>query len=496
MGYFLRTFLFFKIFSVFVLQAGVQDRSIPPDTLELRLSDCFEQALAYNFSVQKTVLNIREAKQNLNTSKLAFTPFLRGRSGLNQNWGRSVDPTSNLFVSRQNTAVSLNMNAGLNLGRGLQRLSEVKRARVQLQMAELDAESIRYNTVISVLSQYLDILLSESLWKNEIFKLENIQNNLNIFKERVKIGEITESDFLKILSQEGTGEVQVILRENEYKMGLLQLKQAYQIPLGQEIRLDPISLNLSLSEYTEYNLDSLYQVGKESHPRLERARMKLEEARIQLQISRHQFFPSFEITGGLRSNYSSVANRPRFGRGESVFTYPVLGYLTEDPSQTVTIPQEISPPIQLSPDFPIWDQLNQNLSYGVGASMSIPIYDQGTKTATLQRSRLNQQRALIEWKEEENRFRVEIERALQQLQLSQKLCRATERSLALSKLTFQEIEKKYLLGSATQNEYEISLNELFQARGEHLRSQYTLVFREKILQFYQNPRTIPTLSPP
>src|SRR6186713_3288860 len=66
---------------------------------EWTLERCIAYALDHNISIQQNVLNERLAALTLKQSQLSQIPNVNTNLGYGKSYGRSVDPTTNLFVN-------------------------------------------------------------------------------------------------------------------------------------------------------------------------------------------------------------------------------------------------------------------------------------------------------------------------------------------------------------------------------------------------------------
>ena len=458
----------------------------PKDTLKIDLMGCLKRAFEMNFAVRRAKLDKTQSRQSRTQTYLSLSPSLSARLGGNTNWGRSIDPTSNQFITRNNRSASVGLSSAINLGNGLQKLREVQNARLQVNIQELGVRAAQYNIFLNISAQYLDVLLAESLVRNSRYKLENIRHQLDRAKKLLSAGTVNALEVRRFESQKASAEADLVRDENQYLTALLTLKQSLQIAYDWPVQVVPEPLSaLESYVYGSELLEDTYEVAKSNHPVIQRVKLQVRSADLQLRMARNDFLPALSLSGNLRSNYSSAADRPRLGPGQVVREPVVLGYLTEDPSQTVTLLQSRVERPEIYPNYPLLDQIEGNLSYGFGISLSIPIYDQWRTPVSVQRQLIAKRKAEISVREEENKLRREIENAYQNALASWKLYQASQKSQRLSELTFSEVENKYRVGQAFQNEYEIALNNLYQARTSYLQSQYTLLFRQKILDFYQ-----------
>ena len=68
--------------------------------LELSLEECIEIALENNLQLKRSIINERLQKVGYNQSILQQTPTLNVFSNYGNNYGRSIDPTTNTFINK------------------------------------------------------------------------------------------------------------------------------------------------------------------------------------------------------------------------------------------------------------------------------------------------------------------------------------------------------------------------------------------------------------
>ena len=73
-------------------------------SLELDLQQCIEIALENNLQLKRSAINYEIQEVSYTQSKLQQTPSLNIFSNYGNNWGRSVDPTTNTFLSPMNSS--------------------------------------------------------------------------------------------------------------------------------------------------------------------------------------------------------------------------------------------------------------------------------------------------------------------------------------------------------------------------------------------------------
>ena len=65
------------------------------------LRECVDYALDNNLTIQRTLYGIEGSEVNVKQSKWSMAPTLNFGGSYNNAWGRSIDPTTNLFTTER-----------------------------------------------------------------------------------------------------------------------------------------------------------------------------------------------------------------------------------------------------------------------------------------------------------------------------------------------------------------------------------------------------------
>ena len=100
-------------FSMMKAQTDVKER--------WSLEDCIEYALDNNLTVMQSEYNVDNSEVQFSQSKANMYPSANMGGSLTNLWGRSIDPTTNLFANQQIQSLGLNLRADYTLYGGSQR---------------------------------------------------------------------------------------------------------------------------------------------------------------------------------------------------------------------------------------------------------------------------------------------------------------------------------------------------------------------------------------
>ena len=120
--------------------------------------------------------------------------------------------------------------------------------------------------------------------------------------------------------------------------------------------------------------------------------------------------------------------------------------------------------------------------------MSIPIYNRGMTSSAAQRAKIGISQSKIEVKETRDRVRQLVESAYTSARNAQKNYEAATRSLTATQAAFDNTQKRYTVGAATNLEL-ASAKTLFEnAQRIWTTSKYTYILNMKVLDFYMGKK--------
>jgi len=204
-----------------------------------------------------------------------------------------------------------------------------------------------------------------------------------------------------------------------------------------------------------------------------------------LKISRSGRYPSININSSLSTNYSSFADRQRdFYNGFESKSIPI-GFLTNDPSQTVSTLTSVPVVTGSDDNFTITEQWKDYLSKQLTISLSIPLFNGFQVSSNIQRSKVNKRLTELNVLESKNQLRQSIETSYNDALAASKTFIASKKQVEALEESFRVVKTQYNLGVVNFTDYQVSNNNLVRAKSDMLRSKYDYIVKLKILDFYQ-----------
>ena len=134
------------------------------------------------------------------------------------------------------------------------------------------------------------------------------------------------------------------------------------------------------------------------------------------------------------------------------------------------------------------DQFNDNAFQSFGFNLTVPIFTRWSIQYQIDRSRLQTERANTELKRIKDQLKQDVETAYADVLAASNSYEANKRTVTARRESFKYAEQRFELGVINSVEYNTIKNDLRRAESDMLRSKFDLVFKSKILDFFQGKR--------
>jgi len=440
------------------------------------LEKCVTHAIEKSLQVEGSRISLKSTEIDITQAYHGRYPNLSASTNVGWNFGRTIDPTRNEFITETffNNGFSLNSNVLLfNSGR----INNTIQQTLSNNKASLkDLEQTKRDISLNVATLYLNILFAKE-------NLINAENQLNLTKEQllqlnkqIAVGNRPENDKLDLEAQIATNEQSIIEAINNLTINMLNLKQL--LRLDPDYNMDivapgelPISTDPDLVSFSE-----IYQTALNNQASVAANELRLKSAQLGEKIAKAEFLPTIGAGGNLRTNYSN--------KGVTVTGYEssIIEQTVYINNQEVTVgfPQNI-PQLEKSPYF---DQFTDNLSYGVGVSMSIPIYNNNTARAGLQRAQLNTQRADLNLIQSKETLKITVGQAHSDAKASKARYMAAAKTKTAQENLYNNAIKRFEIGNLNAFELTRLKTSMESSVINALIAKYNYLFNTKVLDFY------------
>ena len=454
-----------------------QESLTPVASEKWTLKQCIDYALANSLSIQSSNYNVESSEVELRQSKFSRLPSINGSVGYGYSWGRGLDPVSNNFVSQEIRSSNISGNASLPLYNGLTIHNTIKQNQRALAASEYDLAKAKNDLILNVANLFITVVFNKELVENAKYQLGSSKQQLDRTRKQVAAGALPKSEELNLDAQVASNEVTVAQQENALAMSLLQLKQALRIPASQG--LDVLVPDLDAEDLViDQTRNEIFDIKG--------AEMRIQSTNFGVKASRGNFYPRLNLNAGINTNYSSAQEAQFYPDGGFRFPnngeMPPFAYVNQDLTQGV---YSVEATGAFRNTYLFSDQIKDNIYRTLGFQLQIPILNGYNARAGVQRSIIRNQQAKIEAEQVAQNLRQNVETAYNEAIASSKVYNASLRQVQAREEAFRMMDQRFNAGAANSFEFQVSQNDLYQARTDLTRAKYDFILKKKVLDFYQ-----------
>ena len=440
------------------------------------LEQCVEKAVSSSINVSRSELNIQNAQISMDLAKQARYPFLSGNANLNWNFGRSIDPTTNGFITERFFSNNYSLNSGVVIFNGFRIKNNIAKSALDYQAAEADTKQLELDLSLQVALTYLNVV-----FEKENIEIAKKQLNLNEqqlvrIQKSINAGALAASEDLNIKAQIANNQQNIVVAQNRYELALFQLKQALRIDVSTEIEVVvPEDIDL-IDDLDNITYEQLLKESLKQRYDLLGAKYRAESSELAIDIAKSGYYPTLSLGGSLNTYYSNqalevIGQEPLFVVNDFVIN-----------NMDVEVGQFIDRPITSTPGF--LSQLDNFLSYGFGLQLNVPIYNNGITDGNVQRAQINVENQKLNKAELSEALQLTIHQALTDAKAAKRKLAASEVSLNAQEAAFENVSKRLKLGAANSFEWETQKTNLENAEITKLLDKYDYIFKVKVVEFY------------
>lgn len=412
------------------------------------LKECVDEALKRNISIQQNRLSLELAKKDVDISKGNFLPNLNANTGGNLNFGTGFDPVSQDRVNTSFFGGSVGVSSGITIFNGFRNTNIFKQAQLGVEASLLDLKQIENDISLFVVNGYLNILFAKENLNAAKVQFEISKKQIEAATSRFEAGVIPKGDLLNTQSTAATNLQSLISQENALDLALLNLAQLLQVPIA-NFDVATIDVGKPSANLFYANSTLVYDKSLDRMPNIASAKLAIENSDLNIAITKASFLPNITASVGLSTNYGFNLNLPDNRSNPGIF-----------------------------------GQLEENLGYGLGFNVSIPIFNRFQTQNRVAQSIINKQISETRLESEKVSLKQTIEQSFLDVKTALKTYEAAKISLDAQKEAFKNAQVRYNFGSMTQFDFDQVRTRLVNAEASLIRSKYDYVFKTKVLQFY------------
>ncbi len=424
------TIFLFVLFADFLLAQRV-----------MSLRECVIYALEHSLKIDVQRADIDDARLLRRDAILeAVTPSVSGGTYAYMNFGRSVDPETNTYMSVASFNNGYSVSGSIVLFNGFAAVNNIRIAQMGVEMGLTKEEQLQDEICLAVIEAYCNALYYKKMRDAVESQVATARANLTLVEREEELGQKSYADVIQLEANLADREYQLILMENQYRDAKLTLKELMLYPLDEEFDIDSEALLVA---------ETKAETVEMQHPSLQLAEWRMQSAKVDLTTARWRFAPSLSLTGGWSTSY---------------YTYPGMeGYVAK----------------------PFFDQMLNNGGEYIQFSLSVPIYDGLSRYSNIARKKNAMRRAKAEYEQTRREVELEIARATQDCEGAKAALEQADKYALVQSKAYELSNKKFEQGILSPTELRTASDNYLQAQAEQLNSQLKYFIKTCVVNYYK-----------
>jgi outer membrane protein len=423
------------------------------------LEECIIYAIENNIQIKQQILQTKYQKNALDLAKLKLLPSLNGSATHNYSFGRALDETTYQFTDQQNVqSNNFYLGGSLTLFKGLQNYNSIQKNNYELLAGEQDLQNIKDNIALSVALDYLQILLNKELVVVTENQLQITKQQIEKTRKLVDAGSVARGNLLQIEAQAAQEELQYINTRNQLDISFLNITQLLELSTPENFEIVTPSISIDTNGIITGNIEEIYTEAVATRPEIKSSELKLSASEYDMKIAKGGRSPQLTMNHSFSTGYSDI-------RKKLLGVDPVTG--------------------SIYGKYSFIDQFNDNINYGIGFSLNIPILNGWQINKSIANSRLGIENNRYALEGTKKQLYKNIQKAYTDAIAALKKHNASIKAVTAAEESFRYTEQKFDVGMVTPVDYNAAKTQLLNAQSDMAQAKYEFIFKTKVLDFYR-----------
>ncbi|HEX2921670.1 MAG TPA: TolC family protein [Bacteroidales bacterium] len=445
-----KTLILFLVVVLFKGQGFSQNK-------EWTLEECITYALENNIQIKQQGIQTQTRKNALDLSKYDLLPTINGSVSHNYSFGRALDQTTYEYTENE-TILSDNfyISSSLNLFSGLQNLNTIKRSKFDLLASEEDLRNIKDNVALNVALYYLQVLLNKEIVSATENQLQITNQQIEKTKKLVDAGSAARGTLLQIEAQAAQEELQLINIQNQLEASVLNITQLLELSSPEGFAVIVPAIPLDTNAVISGTISDIYNTAVQTRPEVKGSEYRYQASQYDLKIAKGGRSPRLSLSNSFSTGYSDIRKKV----------------------------VQIGPPPEYG-KYPFGEQFNDNINYGVGLSLNVPILNGWQVNKNIANSKLAVENSRYSLDASKKQLYKNIQQAYADAAAALKKYAASAKAVVSTEESFRYTEQKFNVGMVTPIDYNAAKTQLLNAQSDMSQAKYEYVFKTKVLEFYK-----------
>jgi outer membrane protein len=469
----LKTFIKISL-SAFALIISISLQAQKSWTLEV----CINQAISSNIQIQQQSLQTQSAKADVLQSKLQAAPSINGSATNTWQTGFNINPKTNL--PEENLAFRTNSfgaSANMPLFNGFQTVNNMRLKESDYKASQFDLENTKNTISLNVANAYLSVLQQTEILAASNSQADATRKILERQQKLYDLGGLNRSKLLQLKAQLSNEEYAIINNQANLNQAYLNLWQLINVEPNDKNTIEkPNQIALDVKDEVK-TVDAIYNEFEKRSPDVVAAQHRLRSADLQHFVALGGRSVRLSLSGSLSSFYSTLSTQ---NTGTPILTNIPFG--VDKNGDPVYIQQRV---YSSSETVGFSDQFKKNYGTSLGLNLTVPIFNGWSVNTNIQKANIQQMNAKLNEKQVKLNVYKNVNQSYLNFKNAIKRYEASQETMDANKEAYEISEKQFELGALNISDYISSKNSFNKSQNDYLQAKYEVVFRRKVLDFYE-----------
>ena len=421
----------------------------------MSLRDCMEYAISNSTKIRIRQAEIGDAQiARRNAVLKAFTPTVSGSTYAYYNFGRSIDPETNIYVTETSFHNGYSVGAGFTLFDGFSAVNNLKISKTSLAIGQTQEKQVEADICLAVMEAYYNVVYYKRLCDVYEEQVAVADQALTKAKRQEELGQKGHADVIQMEADLADRQYEAINAKNLYNDQLMNLSDLMFWPLDEELTI--VTEIPGQARNDDYSLipdpirdlpDEVVDYALENNPAVKIAGWNVDNAKLELNTAIGQLLPSLSVNAGWSTSY---------------FNYPGQN-------------------LQLDP---YRDQLRNHQGEYLQFSMSIPIYNRLQGHDNVARKRNAVKKLTAEYDQTRRDVESEVRRAIQDRDGAATAYEQAQRKAEVQEEAYHLNLKKLEQGLISPLEFQTANNNYLRAQADEMNSLFKYLIKQAVVRYY------------
>lgn len=417
------------------------------------LDESMQYAVENSPAVKRQVYTHDTYKAEYSSAVASFFPAAQVGVGARFNYGRSVDPETNIYSNTSTLNNTYDFSANLPLFMGGQLVNQWRLAKVNKVLGKNDIQKQKDDLALQTMQDYMDVVYYRGTIVFATEKLAESTRTLYKTRRQYELGLKGMADVAQMEAQVAADDYTLTRQQNLYNTALLKLREDMNLPSDVPFEVDTLLADRICAAMPE-SVDAIYDYAAENNPTALQAHLSWKARKMDYLIARGRLLPTISFNAGVSTNYFENLK-----------------------------PDKADPNYKAPMSF--GSQFKNNRGEYFGFSLSFPLFDGLSRVTNARRARNNMRIAYETKVEVLRQLQTAVEQAVFDREGYAKEVVQMEKKVKSDELAYRVTLRKYEEGLMSSLDVQTSSNTLVNSKADLLQRKLMYLLTCRRVDYYK-----------